>query len=155
MLNFEETQLTGFIIAGISIRTINKNGKSQKDIGDLFKRFFDDNIADLIPNKESDDLYCMYTDYENDFRNEYTVIVGCKISEIENLPDGLTVKYISGGKYKKYTSKGELYTCVGNTWSDIWLSSGIDRKYEADFDVYGKDAQDPQNAIVYTYLSIK
>lgn len=153
-MDFEKVSLDKLIVVGISVRTTNQNYKSQRDIAKLWEFFFLNNIQQLIPNKISDDIYCIYTDYESDYTGEYTTILGCLVSKIENLSDRLIVKEIPACEYYKYISEGEMPYCVGKTWAHIWQSN-IDRKYLADFDIYGKEAKDPKNAKITTYLSIK
>ncbi|MDU1903951.1 MAG: GyrI-like domain-containing protein [Dysgonomonas sp.] len=154
-MDYKETTLEAFTVVGISVRTINKDGKGIKDIGELFHRFFAENIIATIPNKISDEFYCIYTDYESDFMGEYTTILGCKVSGTENLPEGLVVKQVPACKYRKYSAQGKIHEAVGQIWTHIWQSPDTDRAYIADFDVYGAEAQNPENAKIYTYLSVK
>jgi predicted transcriptional regulator YdeE len=60
------TRLESFKVIGISVRTTNENRQATKDIPFLWKKFFEENISSKIPNKLSDDLYCVYTHYEKD-----------------------------------------------------------------------------------------
>lgn len=149
----ENIILERFNIIGIAIRTSNLNGKALNDIAQLWNRFIQDGIAQQIPNKESEDVYCIYTDYESDYTGEYTTILGCKVTDTTNIPEGFVAKEIPKTNYRKYTSVGKIPDCVGETWNHIW-NSDIKRSYIADFDVYGKEAQSLENAKVTTYLSI-
>lgn len=153
-MKFEETLSEGFIIAGISVRTHNADNKAAEDLGKLFSCFFSEQIMTQIPDKATDEVYCLYTDYESDFTGEYTAILGCKVSSVRNLPEGIVYKEIPAGKYHRYQSQGEVHQAVGRTWNHIWNSPGIPRAYLADFDVYGREAQDPANAKVFTFLSV-
>jgi predicted transcriptional regulator YdeE len=152
-MNNKTVELSDFKIIGVSVRTTNQGGKSQKDIGELWGKFMGQNIFEQIPNKESNNLYCIYTDYETDFNGPYTTILGCKVKSLDSIPKGLVGKIIPATKYNLYTSTGKLPDCVMDTWKYIW-QSGVKRKYIADFDVYGEKAQNHQNAEVDTYLSI-
>lgn len=153
---FEKISLDNLTVVGISVRTTNANGQAQKDISTLWESFFSNNIIASIPNKISDDIYCLYTDYESDYQGAYTTVLGCVVSSASDISvTEWTIKEIPTGKYYKYVSQGKLPECVGATWMQIWESSDIDRKYSVDFDVYGKESHDPDNAIVNTYLSIK
>jgi len=154
-MEYSEIELDKFSIAGISISTINKDGKAQRDLGELQNRFFGQRIAEKIPHKISDEIYCIYTDYESDFKGKYTAILGCKVSSFENLPEGLIVKEIPASAYRVYKSEGKLPESVVNVWMHIWQSPDNDRAYKADFEIYGHEAQHPENAVVYTYLSVK
>ena len=150
---FESRSLDEFYIAGISIRTTNKEGQSQKDIGELWGRFMSENIAHKISGKVSDKLYCIYTEYETDFMGKYTTILGFEVSKDANLPEGIVLKTIPASSYRVYKSMGELPGSVVNTWKHIW-ETDIKRKYIADFDVYPADAFSSANPVVETYLSV-
>lgn len=156
-MKYEEVILEKFSIVGISVRTTNQNHQSQSDITNLWEAFFRNGyIQQLLPNKVSDDIYCIYTDYESDYTGEYTTVIGYKVSTTEGIPTNLslTIKEFAEAKYYKYISEGELPYIVGKTWAHIWQSD-IDRAYIADFDIYGEEAKDPSNAKIATYLSIK
>lgn len=149
----ENVSLREFSIVGISIRTTNENGQSQKDIDELWAKFMSENIAARIPNKASDKLYCMYTDYESDFMGAYTTILGFEVNSAENLPDGLITKIIPASTYRLYKSTGGLPGSVINTWKHIW-EGDVKRKYLADFDIYPADAFSSPSPLVETYLSV-
>jgi predicted transcriptional regulator YdeE len=150
---FVVKELKGFSIIGISVRTINSNGKSLKDIGELFGRFVEQKLMDRIPDKESSDIYCVYTEYESDFNAPYTTIIGCRVGSFDHIPTGMSGIRIPDSKYQVYKSSGKLSECLAKTWVDIW-ESDINRKYAADFDIYGEKAWDPDNAEVDTFVSI-
>lgn len=156
MIFFKKTKLDKFHIVGISVRTSNTDGKSIGDIHNLWKRFFSEEIVLSINNKVSDDVYCLYTDYDSDFMGEYTTIIGCKVSSMNKVPEGLVTKEIEASNYRVYVSEGKISESVGETWNHIWAEGkNINRTYRADFDLYDKDASDPNNAIVKTYLSVE
>ena len=67
-----------FYVVGISVRTSNENQQAAKDIPALWQRFMSENIADKIPNKSSNKVYAVYTDYESDHTKPYTTIIGYK-----------------------------------------------------------------------------
>jgi predicted transcriptional regulator YdeE len=154
MNNGKNIELDSFSIVGISVRTTNQDGQSQTDIGQLWQRFIEENLIAKIPEKNSTDTYCVYTDYESDFNGAYTTLIGCRVNSTNNIPEGFTKKDILKGKYLKIESKGKLPDCVVQSWMSIWQSP-IDRAYLADFDVYGEGCKNPQNATVDIYLSIK
>jgi predicted transcriptional regulator YdeE len=137
-----------FYIIGIAVRTSNKDGRAQKDIGSLWARFMSDGIMERIPGRESADIYCVYTDYESDFNGEYTTVLGCRVSPGEMIPEGMSGKIIPASRYHVYSSSGEMPKALMETWNLIWRSD-IERLYTADFDLYGWDA------VVKTYISVK
>ena len=132
----EIENLPMFFVAGIAVRTINKDGQAAKDIGALWQQLMQGNVAKQLEDyKEGNEVYCVYTDYESDHNDYYTALLGYKVSAIEYLPDGLTGKAIPASKYEVFTANGEFPANIGATWQHIWQAN-IDRLYTADFDLY-------------------
>lgn len=151
----ENTQVDGFNIIGITVRTENNNGKGLIDIGGLWARFMTENILVQIPNKIDNTIYSIYTDYESDYTGLYTTILGCRVSNLDNIPSGFVGRNFASGKYNKYVAKGNILTgIVADAWKNIW-SLEIDRSYIYDFEVYGANAQNPLDAEVEIYIGVK
>jgi predicted transcriptional regulator YdeE len=153
-MQYDTITLDPFYLMGIAVRTTNEGGQSQRDIGLLWQRFYKDNILAQIPNKKSDAVYCVYTDYEQDANGFYTTILGCAVSTLQTIPESLIGITIPKAMYRVYTSVGKLPDSVLATWMHIWTSP-INRAFVADFDVYGAGAQDSHAAEVKTYLSVR
>ena len=149
------TELDQFYIIGVSVRTSNQNNQSQKDIGELWGRFLTHNLIENIPNKETSDVYCVYTDYESDHTGPYTTIIGCRVSSIDEIPADFVAITVPKSKYDVYQSEGKLPDCVAETWHTIWAAGRANRKYAADFDVYGANSRNPEQAEVDTYVSVR
>lgn len=148
-------QIDGFSIIGIAVKTTNQNGQSAIDIGQLWERFFSENVMAKIPNRVSEDIYSVYTDYEGDYTKPYTTLLGCKVADISTIPDGLTAKTFAGANYTKFVAKGKLaHGAVYQEWVKIW-ESDIPRAYTADFEVYGPKAQNPDDAEVDIFIAVK
>ena len=114
-----------------------------------------ENILEKIPNKVDYTVYSLYTDYEGDHTQPYTAMLGCKVSTLENIPEGMMGKSFDGGTYVKTTAKGDLMKgLVVNEWSKIF-EMDLDRTFEADFEAFGEKAQNPENAEVDFYVGIK
>ena len=149
-------QVDSFRLAGIKVRTTNKSGKAQKDLNDLWGRFFSEKIQEKIKFKLTDNIYSVYTDYETDHSGEYTVFIGCSVSSFEDQSDGLSDLQISEGNFRRYIAAGKLPEAVIKTWTEIWKQDDkLNRAYVADFEVYGLKSKDPDNPEVEIYLSVK
>jgi len=74
--------MEAFYIIGISVRTINKDNQSGTDIGNLWNRWFTEGLSAKIPNKVSDGIINMYTDYVSDEHDYYTAVLGHKVHMI-------------------------------------------------------------------------
>lgn len=150
-----ETQhIETFNIIGLSLRTTNENGQAFQDIPALWGRFMGEGIPGLIPNKETQDIYCLYTDYELDHTKPYTVMIGCKTTSLDEIPEGLTGKSFQPGDYIKRSAKGNLQEgAVVEEWYKIW-DADLPRKFTVDFEIYGEKAQDPSNAEVDIFIAV-
>ncbi|MCG9873888.1 MAG: GyrI-like domain-containing protein [Leptospiraceae bacterium] len=146
-----------FYVIGISTRTTNENGQSAKDIEALWGKFWGEEIQKQIPNKISDEIYAVYTNYETDFTGSYTTIVGLPVSSLKNIPKGFVGITIETAVYQKYISKGKMPEAVFNTWLEIWGNKELNlkRAYKADFTVHGQKYYDGDQAEVETFISVK
>jgi predicted transcriptional regulator YdeE len=150
----ETLKIEPFKVIGISVRTTNENGQAAQDIGHLWARFITEGIIDKIPGKVEHNVYSIYTNYEKDFTRPYDVILGCRVSSVEVVPQGMVALDVGGGQYTKFLSKGDLSKgAVYNTWLEIW-NSDLKRAYSADFEVYGEKSQDPSDAEVDIFIAV-
>ena len=151
----EKLTIESFKVIGISVRTTNKNNQVAKDIGDLWGRFINDKVLEAIPNKIDNSIYCIYTEYEKDHTKPYTTILGCKVSDLQTVPEGMVGKTFDEANYTKIVAKGKISQgMVFNEWRKIW-NSNLDRTFTADFEVYDEKAQNPENAEVDIFIAIK
>jgi predicted transcriptional regulator YdeE len=152
-LCFERVNLPEFFVAGIAVNTINQDGRSEKDIGDLWTRFTTENMAQEIDGKVSDDIYCVYTDYESDHTGWYTAVLGCRVDNADNLPGSFFTALIPSGDYHIYIPQGKFPESVASAWRQIWQTP-IDRKYSADYDRYKAGARSFEETEVEVYLAV-
>lgn len=154
-IEMKKTKIEAFHIIGISVRTSNKNGQAGQDIGQLWATFMSEGILQKIPNKISDEILSIYTNYESDHTEAYDTILGCKVSSLDVIPDGMISQSFEGGTFVKFLSKGDVSKgAVYNSWVDIW-NTDLDRLYTADFEVYGEKAQNPSDAEVDIFVAIR
>lgn len=150
----EPVKINSFPIIGIAVRTTNENQQAAQDIGALWNRFMNEGILDKIPNKIDQTIYAIYTDYESDHTGAYTTILGCKVSSVNEIPEGMTAKEIAQGMYQKFIAKGDLTkNAVVDTWMNIW-NADLKRLYTTDFEVYGEKALDPTNGEAGIFIAI-
>ena len=83
------------------------------------------------------------------------MILGYKVSDIENVPLGFVGKKIETANYQKYVVKGDLTkNAVVDEWIKIW-ESDLKRTYVSDFEVYGEKAQNPTDGEAEIYINVK
>ena len=143
-----------FTFIGIPLRTSNADPNVMQDIGMHWQRFYTEKIMEKIPGKIDNDVLAVYTEYEGDFKKPYTLILGCRVSGVGNVPEGLFAKTIPESKYAVFTAKGKMPDCIMECWKEIW-SSDIERAYTNDFEVYGNKSHNPENAEIEIYISVK
>jgi predicted transcriptional regulator YdeE len=141
-----------FFVAGIAVRTTNQNARARKDIGDLWTKFMSEDIQSKISDRYSDDLYCVYTDYETDHTGWYTAVIGCRVTDAGN--DGMFVALVPSGSYKVYKPEGKFPDCVANTWMQIW-EDGANRNYLADYDMYKAGAKNFEETETEIHIGVK
>ncbi len=119
----------------IGIETRTSNDEAQNDIPKLWQKFYSGDIKGKIPNKISEDVLSLYTEYESDYTKPYTIVLGCKVKDFSSIPEGMVSKTIPASRYAVFTAKGKMPGKLVETWQYIW-SSGIKRAYTGDFDLH-------------------
>jgi predicted transcriptional regulator YdeE len=137
---------------GLELRTNNEECSlampAHKD------RFFKENILSKIPNKIDGNILALYTDYEGDYTKPYSWILGCEVSSLDEVPEGLIGKVIPESKYAVFTTQGEFPHGLVAVWQDIW-KSGLQRLYTSDFEVYQRDFDPQRNPEVKVYIAME
>ena len=147
--------LPEFSVIGISVRTTNEATQAATDIPSLWQRFMAENISAAIPNKMDDAIYSIYTEYEKDHTKPYTTILGCHVSSLDAIPDGMIGKTFKAADYVRFVAKGNLNEgVVYNEWTKIW-NSDLERAFTADFEIYGEKAQNPESAEVEIFIATR
>jgi len=117
------------------------------------ERFFREGVLQRIPNKINGDILAVYTDYEGDYTKPYTWILGCEVSSLDLVPEGLIGKIIPSSDYAVFTTQGLFPQGLIHAWQEIWKSN-LKRSYSTDFEVYRSDFDPHSNPQVQVYISI-
>lgn len=150
-----EKTMEAFHVVGITVRTTNENGQAMHDIPALWDRFFKEDISSRIVDKTSDDLYCLYTDYEKDHTKPYTAMLGHPVANLDSIPEGMVGKTIATARYAVFTAQGKLSDgIVYQTWERIWVSD-IDRKFDTDFEIYGSRSNGMEEGEVDVFVGVR
>jgi len=151
-----------FSIVGIQARTSgDKEMSGDGVIPQMWQRFYQEQILDKIPNRADQNVYALYTDFSRDRMGAYTVVIGVKVKDKSQVPDGMVLKTVPAGKYALLTSeKGPAPTVIPAAWMKVAALEDKDqlggkRAYKTDFEVYGPSAVDPQNLQADLYVSLK
>ena len=151
-----------FFVVGIEVRTSNaKEMTAEGVIGKQWQKFFQDGVAQKVPNKADSNVYAVYSDYASDRNGEYAFLIGVKVRDKSVVPSGMVLKTIPAGNYAVLTSeKGPAAEVVPAAWQQIWALEekaqlGGSRAYKADFEVYDQRTADPQNSQIDIYVGLK
>jgi len=117
------------------------------------EKFFRENIPSKIPNKVNRDILAVYTDYEGDYTKPYSWILGCEVSRLDDVPEGLVGKVIPESKYAIFTTQGQFPQGLIAAWQTIWQAN-LSRSYTTDFEVYRSDFDPEKNPEVKVYIAI-
>jgi predicted transcriptional regulator YdeE len=154
-------EISEFYVVGIAARTSNQREMSgQGVIARQWDRLFREKILETISNRADFNTYAVYSDYVGDHTGEYTFLLGAKVKNASQIPEGMIAKRVPAGRYAVVTSEqAPVVEAVVGAWKKVWSSSpqqlGGERAYHTDFEVYDERASDPQNAQVDIYIGLK
>ncbi len=147
-------EIKPFVLVGISIKTTNKDGRSNIDCGNLWQKFEMENYADRIPGKQNDKVFAVYYEYEGDHTQPFSYFIGCSVQQHIDVPTEMKALLVPGGSYQLFKATGKMPDCVANTWKAIW-NANIERSFQYDFEVYDERSLDWNTAEVDIYISTK
>ncbi len=128
-------KIDSFDVVGISI--ITDNDRASEEINALWEEFFKQNIGQSVENRVDDVIYAVYSNYEGDHTKPYRLTIGYKIDGAPQISGHLHHVAVQSSDYAMMSAAGEQPKALIETWQAIWQSD-LDRKFETDFEVYGK-----------------
>jgi predicted transcriptional regulator YdeE len=151
IINFD-----GFTVIGLAACTNNaREMTAEVVIPKIWERFMKEGLAAKIPGRTDHDLLALYTDYESDEHGDYTFLVGARVSPGTPAPDGMESKQVPDARYKIVSSeRGPVWRVVPEAWKQIWQEP-LQRAFQADFEVYGERAANPEDAVVEIWLGVR
>jgi len=136
--NYRVIQKPAVRVIGIECRTSNAPGAGSHDIPKHWEKFYKENTISKIPNKASNEVVALYCDYEGDYTQPYSLVIGCPVSSLDDVPEGMVAKTIPGGSYAIFSAAGEHPKTLIETWGQIWQQQDLARTYTGDYEVYGE-----------------
>lgn len=150
----EDVQRPARLVIGINCRTSNAKEAGPQDIPKLWERFYSEDIISRIPNKISNEVIALYCDYESDHSQAYTVVIGCPVSSIDTVPQGMVAKTIPPSFYAVFRAIGDHPKALIETWGKIWHEPDLERTYSGDYESYNEKffSNSPQEIDVYVAI---
>lgn len=148
-----------FNVIGITIRTTNKEAIDEGTIQKLWEKFSIESIASKIPNKIDHAIIALYYDFENDYNGPYNLLIGARVSSVDEIPSGMVAQHVQAQKRAIFVSElGPISYIVFDLWKKIWAledQNKLERSYRADYELYDERSKDPQKAHVAIHIGIK
>lgn len=155
-------QLPEIKLVGITIRTNNaiEMNPSLAKIPLTIQKYFHNGLAEkILTRKNPGTTFCAYTNYESDFKGDYTYFIGEEVTSFEHVNEGFATLTIPPQNYTKFTNQPGLMpdVCV-DMWKAIWTMKSSDlggkRAYMTDFEVYDERSHNPQNTTLDVYIGV-
>lgn len=151
-MNYEIVKLEEKTVIGLMARTNNMAPDMEQVIGGLWQQFYAGGIYEQIPNKANEKALGIYTDYEEEEKADYNVIVACEVTDADTLPEGTIKRILPAGTYAKFIVKGHMQRAVADFWQELWKMD-LPRTFRYDFEEYQNE--DMECAEIHIYISVK
>lgn len=151
-MDYEIIKLEEKTVVGISARTNNASPDMTSVIGGLWGRFYQEGFYTAITGKVNEKALGIYTDYADDEKGDYTILVACETTEEENMKNGAVVRKIPAGSYARFIVKGDLHKAVTEFWEKL-QAMNLPRAFVCDFEEYQNSDMD--QAEIHMYIGLK
>lgn len=164
IMNYKIIEKGEIRLIGRELRVRNDNGDNFKLIPEFWLQCMQEGIYEKfgnMPNRVNPkDNVVLGICMDFDGVNTFTYVIGTEVSNIDYVPEGMSVKVVPASKYAVFTAKGIMPEAIQQTWKDIygkWFpASGYERTDGPDFEWYDTRSQvNDENAEVDIYIPIK
>ena len=127
-------------IAGLKVRTTNKDGKSAQDLYQIWNKFMEKDFIESLQKIAKNPInYAVYTNYEKDFsEGNYDVYVGRETENSENNFENILVDWEKFEIFEfEYTSPESVF----EAWKTIWENKNLNRAYTYDIEEYYEEGK--------------
>ena len=131
-----------FIVQGISGRVQNDNPAG---IGALWDKVWKSDLHKTIIDKLSDDMVCVYHDYQGTHLDPFVMTIGFRVSSNAADISGLNKADVPAQMTNRFETIGPQPDTLISQWGSIW-EMPLKRTYIADYDVY--DSANPDKVTV-------
>ncbi|MCH9753293.1 MAG: GyrI-like domain-containing protein [Alphaproteobacteria bacterium] len=135
-----------FSVTGLQARTNNMNESSSEHakIGDLWSNFFQSPLPEYA-NKNNQDIYGVYSQYESDENGYFTVTAGINSESAPADSNDNHEVTVQSGTYLAFEANGKQPESIIGAWKEIWKyfqsSDAPKRKFTTDFEKYISDTK--------------
>jgi predicted transcriptional regulator YdeE len=127
-------------VFGIELRT--SNDQAFDTIPPHWQRFANEQVLARIPGKLSDEVYAVYTNFQNAGRNNqgsYSLVIGAAVAPDTPLPAGLARAVVPASQRAVFTVAPGRFDLVGAKWQEIWQHTELPKTFIAEYERYSAD----------------
>lgn len=129
-------------VIGIELRT--SNDQAFKTIPGHWQRFTQEAVPAKVPGKLSDDVYAVYTDFQNagrDNQGVYSLVIGVAVPADAAVPEGCARAVIPASPRAVFPVEKGRFDQVGEAWQAIWQRRDLRKTFIADYEHYRADGR--------------
>ncbi|MGE3346161.1 MAG: GyrI-like domain-containing protein [Ramlibacter sp.] len=129
-------------VVGIELRTTNED--AFQTIPAHWARFSQQAVASRVPGRLSDDVYAVYTHFQNAGRNNlglYSLVIGPAVAASAAVPEGLVRVVVPASRRAVFPVAPGRPDLVGAAWQAIWQRTDLRKTFIAEYEHYRADGQ--------------
>ena len=147
-MKYEIVELKERRVVGVGVRTSNEAPDMVEKIGRVWADFLGGQWQKLTDRQDAP-LLGLYTNYDW-ADGSYDMLAA---AESDVCPDGFRAVTIPGGKYAKFTFRGNVQEATAKAWAEVWQEP-LARAFQVDFEEYGQpDEQHEADISIYLGLA--
>ncbi len=130
-------QEKSILVVGIELKTSNL--EAMQTIPPFWQKFYQEGILQKISNKVSDNIFAVYTNFENEGENNegvYSLIIGAEVTEVQALPENFVSTVVKPSKRAVFEVEKGHPEKVGEKWQEIWSATDLEKSYISDYELY-------------------
>lgn len=135
-----ETLAHAIHVVGIELRTTNL--EAMQTIPPHWQRFAAEGVMGRISGRLSDEVYAVYTHFENAGHNNlglYSLVIGAAAPASVSVPEGMVRVVVPASRRAVFEVEHGRPDLVGPKWVDIWGHTDLPKTFIAEFERYGPD----------------
>jgi predicted transcriptional regulator YdeE len=102
-MSYEIETYPAYDLIGIEARLAS--GADFETIQALRDKFIKNESLNNITHKINDDFIALYTDYESDYSAGMNLVLGAKVSAVDDIPKGMVHKHVAEPKIRTFYCK--------------------------------------------------
>jgi predicted transcriptional regulator YdeE len=124
-------------VIGIELRTTN--AVAMQTIPPHWQRFTQEKVLDALPTKLGNDVFAVYTHFENAGSNNtglYSLVIGAAVAPDTPVPVGMVRVVVPAAPRAVFAVEAGRFDLVGAAWQAIWAHTELPKTFIAEYEQY-------------------